>query len=124
MNQYPVPMVKENLRLATMKQSQRERSRFAPSGRLITDDEIDLGQVWCDSERNVFLMRLFINVLKACCSFRFIRKSVSCLQFALGHSFRTLDNWGLSREWQRNDSQRKDEVSCIFKLWGTECLMF
>ena len=32
-----------------------------------------------------------VNVLKTCRSFRFIRKSVSCLQFAPGHSFRTRD---------------------------------
>ena len=54
----------------------------------------------------------FPSMLKTCRSFRFIHKSVSCLQFALGHSFRTRDNWGLSREWQENGSQRKDEDSC------------
>ena len=54
------------------------------------------GVIW---NATCFLMRLLIalelalvNVLKTCRSFRFIRKSVYCLQFALGHSFRTRDN--------------------------------
>ena len=53
------------------------------------------GVIW---NATCFLMRSFIvlelelvNVLKTCRSFRFIHKSVSCLQVALGHSFRTRD---------------------------------
>ena len=37
-----------------------------------------------------------VNVLKTCRSFRFIRKSVCCLQVASGHSFRTRDTWTFS----------------------------